>query len=56
MSDTLNARITELMALNKIELAQMIAESEAAATAPVSADAGLAAAVAPVDNTSVSNP
>lgn len=54
MSDTVQSRITELMAFHKEELARMIAESEQAAVAPVlSADPSLATAAATVDNTSV---
>jgi hypothetical protein len=54
MSDTVDSRITELMALHKEELARMIAESEQAGTAPVlTGDPSLATAAAVVDNTSV---
>lgn len=54
MTDTVRSRITELMALHKEELARMIAESEAAGTAPVlTADPSLATATVAVDDTSV---
>lgn len=54
MSDTVDSRITELMALHKEELARMIAESEAAGAAPVlTADPALAVATVSEDNTSV---
>lgn len=54
MSDTVDQRIAELMALHKESLARMIAESEAAGTAPVlTADPALATATVTEDNTSV---
>lgn len=54
MSDTVQSRITELMAFHKEELARMIAESEQAGTAPVlTGDPAMATAAATVDNTSV---
>lgn len=54
MSDTVDQRIAELMAMHKQQLARMIAESEQAGTAPVlTGDPSLATAAAAVDNTSV---